>query len=212
MGNPWALTDYQKEIDLYLMCAVHFYGHITPKQFLLLFNRFHKEHKLYKEDLVRWMNKLNYQAKTYRVYTNAIINRTVKTSVIDEIIDCQQGKPFNIPEAAEAFVKWASPDYYPTTTHSEELSRFLISEGKLNPVLLPSLMSQLFHSVLMDERTQSQMDILEQYHITEHLSFSKFQKLIALHVDYVNNTPHWANCGFSPCEMISILQTREQKQ
>ena len=50
MGNPWALTEWQKEIDSYLIGTTRLYGFVTPKQFLLVFNRYH-EPKLLKSEL-----------------------------------------------------------------------------------------------------------------------------------------------------------------
>lgn len=55
MGNPWALTEWQKEIDSYLIGTTRLYGFVTPKQFLLVFNRYH-EQKLLKSELMKYAN------------------------------------------------------------------------------------------------------------------------------------------------------------
>ena len=72
MGNPWALTEWQKEIDSYLIGTTRLYGFVTPKQFLLVFNRYH-EQKLLKSKLMKYANKLVRQSRNYYIYDNAII-------------------------------------------------------------------------------------------------------------------------------------------
>ncbi len=202
MSNPWALTEYQKEIDQYLQSAVRLYGHIPPRQFLLIFNRFHKDHKLSKDDLVKWMNKLNRQSEVYRIYTNAIINITVSEDVIDRIIYLQSGKTFRLPDNESDFLKWADVHYLPGNTESEKLSHWLLSVGKVNPLAVHSLMEALFHSVLMDEKTQCQADIMSEYHVFDTLSMQHISDFYMLFSDFSNHSIHWANCGYTPDELF----------
>ena len=62
MGNPRALTEWQKEIDSYLIGTTRLQGFVTPKQFLLVFNRYH-EQKLLKSELMKYANKLVRQSR-----------------------------------------------------------------------------------------------------------------------------------------------------
>ena len=208
MKSTWELTEYQKEIDLYLRSAVRLYGHIPPKKFLQIFNRFHKDHKLYKADLEKWAQKLNRQAKTYKVYTNAIINTTVPEEEIELTIYFQQGKPFFIPQSEEAFVKWASPYYYPETDQSKALKSYLITVCKVPFLMTQALMIELTQSIMEDQRMQCQADILDKYNAMRLLSFKQAQDFVALQTDFFNNTIHWANCGYTPYEMQKLQESQ----
>lgn len=74
MGNSWILTERQKLIDVWLRCAANYYGHITPRAFLALVNRYN-EPKLLKAELMKYLNKLMRQAnRNYCLYENAIIS------------------------------------------------------------------------------------------------------------------------------------------
>lgn len=205
MRNTWELTEYQKEIDLYLQSAVRLYGHIPPRQFLQIFNRFHKENKLYKADLEKWMNKLNRQAKTYRIYTNAIINTTVSNEEIDIIIGHQQGKSFFIPKSEESFIQWSSPYYFPETEQSKKLKDYFLTVCKVPLVVIQPLIHELTVSIMEEQRMQCKYDILEKYHVLRAITVNQADELFSLFADFINNTPHWANCGYSPKEMRDML-------
>jgi len=93
MANVWKLTERQQTIDLFLQAFANLYGHITPKQFLLIYNKYNVD-RLLKADLMQYANKLNYQAKNYKIYSNAIVNTTVDTELIDNIIYYQSNKKY----------------------------------------------------------------------------------------------------------------------
>ena len=97
MTNVWKLTERQQTIDLLLQACANLYGHITPKQFLLIYNKYNSD-KLLKADLLQYSNKLNRQAKNYHIYSNAIVNTTVKSEVIDRVIYYQGNKKFYVPD------------------------------------------------------------------------------------------------------------------
>ena len=79
MANPWLLTPRQKEVDRYLRCAANYFGHITPRAFLSLFNR-HNKPKLLKAELMKYLRKLNHQTdRNYALYDNAITSLRVST-------------------------------------------------------------------------------------------------------------------------------------
>lgn len=83
MTNVWKLTQRQQSIDLYLQACANLYGHITPRRFLLIYNKYNED-KLLKDELLQYSNKLNRQANNYCIYTNAIINSTVAPKSLTE--------------------------------------------------------------------------------------------------------------------------------
>lgn len=204
MANVWKLTDRQQTIDLYLQACVNLYGHIIPRQFLLIFNKYNEE-KLLKAELLQFSNKLNRQAKNYRIYTNAIINTTVEPEVIDRTIYYQADKKYYVPEKEE-LLKWIDARYCPITVQSENLKNVLLGKFKVSPLAIGSLMDELFHSVLIDEEMQVQSDILEKYHVFDKSSVDDFNNFYCkTFMEYVNNTRRWANCGFTPNEMRKFI-------
>lgn len=109
MTNAWKLTERRQSIDTYLQACADLYGHITPKQFLLIFNKYN-EPKLLKAELMQYSNKLNRQAKNYCIYNNAIINATVEPEVIDRTIYYQSNKKYYVPDREE-LLKWIDERY-----------------------------------------------------------------------------------------------------
>lgn len=212
MPSPWKLTAYQEEIDLYLRSAVRLYGHITPGKFLQIFNRFHKDHKLYKADLEKWMNKLNYHAETYRIYTNAIINTTVPVEVINQTIDEQEGKEFRIPETAEAFTAWASPSYYPESEEATFLRDYLLSECKVPIAAIPSLMNDIAQAVMEDRDADYETDVFLEYGVLQSLNEDQLDELYSRFVDFSNGIIHWANCGYTPTELFHMYMEAEKAE
>jgi len=206
------LTAYREEINLYLRSAVRLYGHITPRKFLQIFNRFHKDHKLYKADLEKWMNKLNYHAETYRIYTNAIINTTVPVEVINQTIDNQEGKEFQIPETAEAFTAWASPSYYPESEEATLLRDYLLSECKVPIAAIPSLMNDIAQAVMEDRDADYETDVFLEYGVLQSLNEDQLDELYSRFVDFTNGIIHWANCGCTPTELFHMYMEAEKAE
>lgn len=203
MANVWQLTQRQESIDTYLRACANLYGHITPKQFLIIFNKYNQP-RLLKSELMQYAHKLNRQAKNYYIYTNAIINTTVKHEVIDKIIYYQEGKKYYVPEKDE-LLKWTEERYFPITPQSEELKDTFLNKFKVTSLAIGSLMYELFHSILIDERMQAQSDIMDKYHVFDKCTVADYNKFLSkVYIEYVNNTRHWANCGFTPMEMLKL--------
>ena len=204
MTNVWKLTQRQQNIDLYLQACAHLYGHITPRRFLLIYNKYNDD-KLLKDDLLRYSNKLNGQAKNYCIYSNAIINNTVDPEIIDQTIYLQSDKKYYVPEKEE-LLKWVDERYCPVTPQSENMKEVLMHKFKVTPLAIGSLMFELFHSVLIGERVQAQSDILDKYKVFDKSSVDDFYIFYRVtFIEFANNTRHWSNCGFTPREMKDNL-------
>lgn len=205
MANVWILTERQQNIDLYLQACANLYGHITPKQFLLIYNKYNAD-KLLKAELLQYSNKLNRQAKNYRIYSNAIINTAVESEIIDRTIYLQANKKYYVPDKEE-LLNWVNEKYRPVTPQSKKLQNVLIRKFGISPLAIDSLMYELFHSVLIDERTQAQSDIFDRYHVFAKSSKNDFYEFYStVFIQFVNNTPRWANCGFTPTEMRLFMK------
>ena len=198
MGNPWALTEWQKEIDAYLIGTTRLYGFVTPKQFLLVFNRYH-EQKLLKSELMKYANKLVRQSRHYYIYDNAIVSTLVDDARIDEIYTYQQGKKYYMP-TEEQVTKRIDANYYEKTPYTDALETTLVKKHGVSPMVIGSLMRDIIWSIIIEDKNQESMDRLEKYNVNFKNSndlFAVFQMISELS----NNTRKWANCGFTPMEM-----------
>ncbi|NLA77357.1 MAG: hypothetical protein GX851_05955, partial [Clostridiales bacterium] len=158
MGNSWILTERQKIIDRYLHCAANLYGHITPRAFLVLFNRYN-EPKLLKAELMKYWNKLMRQAdRKYCLYDNAIISARVKNDKINKIMYYQRGKQFYIPGESE-LLKYESDDYYEATDFTRKLQEYLCKQLHMNPFSADALLRKLSWLIRIEGGTQEQMDL-----------------------------------------------------
>lgn len=200
MANAWLLTERQKTIDLFLRSCANLYGHITPRQFLLIYNRYNSD-KLLKADLLRFSRKLNHQAKNYRIFSDAIINMREPIEVLADITMLQEGKKYYIPDREE-LLRWADDNYMPITPQSEKLRTDLLNKFHVSILSVGLLTRELFHSILIEEEPQAQMDIFARYHVFEKSDLRTVSEFFThTFMDYINNTRRWANCGFTPIEM-----------
>lgn len=208
MANVWLLTEEQKNIDMYLQAAVNLYGHITPKQFLLIYNKYNKNvmPKLLKDKLMKYSNKLNRQAKNYYIYDNAIINTTVDDEIMHKIIYYQADKKYYVPEKEE-FLKWVNDKYCPITPQANSLCNFLMTKYKISPETVQAVIPKVFHSILIDEKTQAQIDIFEEYDLSDYFEdIDDVSEFYDYFVEFKNNSRHWTNCGFTPIEMHKFYE------
>lgn len=199
MGNSWILTARQKIIDRYLRCAANLYGHITPKAFLVLFNRYN-EPKLLKAELMKYWNKLMRQTdRNYCLYDNAIISTRVQNDKIDEIMSFQQGKQFYIPSKSE-LLKYESDNYYEATDFTRKLQEYLCKQLQMNPFSADAMLRKLSWLIRIEARNQDQMDLLEEFDVqlNDMRQANEFMMLLS---DMSNNTRKWANCGYTPIEL-----------
>ena len=199
MANVWLLTERQKVIDQYLRCAANLYGHITPRAFLVLFNRYN-EQKLLKAELMKYWNKLMRQAdRNYVLYDNAIISTRLHSDKIDETIFFQQGKSFYIP-GKEELLKYEKDSYYEKNEFTVDFFNHLIKEIKVNPMIAEILVSKLAWLIRIDEPMQVLLDVVSNAGVIPdnlaqvNILMGKLQKMH-------NNTRKWANCGHTPLEV-----------
>lgn len=203
MANVWLLTVRQQRIDLFLRACVNLYGHITPKQFLLIYNRYGSD-KLLKADLLKYANKLNRQAKNYYIYSDAIINTTVNRKTIDRIYFMQSGKKYYVPPREE-FLNWVDENYMLRTPQSEKLQEMFLNRFHVSPLAVGSLLHALFRSLLIDESLQDEMDIYEKFHVFDKSTIDDVNALWdEAFIEFANHTRRWANCGFTPMEMLQF--------
>ena len=199
MANVWLLTERQKTIDTYLRCAANYYGHITPRAFLLLFNK-HNEEKLLKAELMKYWNKLMRQYdRNYVLFDNAIISSRVEMNRIDEIMYYQEGKKFYIPPKDE-FLKYIDDNYYEKNEYTESVRGFFIKVLKINSFTAEALLSKLVWSIKTEEGTSACMGLLSENGI-EWESINQANQFMGLYQNLANNTKKWANCGYSPIEL-----------
>lgn len=199
MANVWLLTERQKTIDTYLRCAANYYGHITPRAFLSLFNKYNDE-KLLKAELMKYWNKLMRQYdRNYVLYDNAIISSRVETSRIDEIMYYQEGKKFYIPPKDE-FLKYIDDYYYEKNEYTESVRGFFIKVLKINSFTAEALLSKLVWSIKIEEGTSVCIELLSDNGI-EWENMKQAGQFMELYQNLANNTKKWANCGYSPNEM-----------
>ncbi len=202
MGNSHELTKRQEIINQYLIAATTFYGVVTHRQFLLLFNRFNNE-KLLKSELLKYSNKLNRKSDTYYVYTDIIVNDVVDAEILDYTYELQQGKKYYSP-TKEELILYAKPNYYAKTPQVLDLQNFLVSEMKVNPLALNSLMYQLIWGIVIGKNMQAAFDKIEEFGI-QFKNMSQAELFTALFTKVWNNTRVWANCGYTPIELRELF-------
>lgn len=204
MGNSRALTERQKAVETYLRCAANLYGFITPRAFLVLFNRYN-EPKLLKAELMKYRNKLiRLLDGNYCLYENAITNALVSEDKIDEIICYQNGKSFFIPEEAE-LLKYENQNYYEVTDYTKNMRKFLCEQFKMNPFAAEALLRRLSWLIRIEASTQEQMALLEDFRV-KLTGIKQANEFLALLADMSNNTRKWANCGYTPIELSERLK------
>lgn len=207
MGNSWLLTDRQNIIDKYLRCTANYYGHITPRAFLVLFNRYN-EPKLLKAELMKYWNKLTRQFdRNYRLYENAILSSRVSDDKINEIICYQNGKSFYFPEESE-LLKYENDNYYEMTDFTRNMQNYLCEQLKMNPFSADALLRKLSWLIRTEARNQEQMDLLEEFHL-QLSGMKQANEFMMLQSDMSNNTRKWANCGYTPLELRKRMEDQK---
>lgn len=199
MGDSTKLTERQHQVHNYLLALTSLYGAVTPKQFLLVFNRFN-EKKLLKAELMKYSNKLNHKFcyKGYYIYENYIVNINVSDEEIDLIISYQQGKKYYNPtkEEVEAYM---NPLYYEKTKYTDRLKKYLL-DNKVSAMAVEQVMYEIIFAIKAERRQQAVFNILAKYNI-DFADIKSVQTLINIIMDLNNTTRKWANCGLRPDEM-----------
>lgn len=201
MGNPWALTERQKVIDLWLRCAVNFYGVITPRAFLVLFNR-HNTPKLLKDELMKYSHKLNRRIeKNYFIYTNYIVGTDFPKEKIDEILCYQDGKKFYYPDKEE-FLKFESKDHYTVTTQTKAFIEYLRKKYSVNIFKGDALARKISYLSRTESGTQDILNVIADADLKIQ-DIDEFGLLMPYIADVINHTRKWANCGFTADELFN---------
>jgi len=199
MGDSTKLTERQQQVHNYLVALTSLYGVVTPKQFLLVFNRYN-ENKLLKAELMKYSNKLNnkFYYQGYFIYENFIVNTKISDEEINLIISYQQSKKYYNPtkEEIEAHI---SPTYYEKTEYTDRLKTFLL-DNKVSILSIDQLMSDIVFAIKAEKRNQEVFDVLNKYNF-EFKDVKSAQVFSKMLMDLHNNTRKWANCGMRPIEM-----------
>lgn len=199
MGDSTKLTERQQKVHNYLVALTSLYGVVTPKQFLIVFNRYN-ENKLLKAELMKYSNKLNkkfcYQG--YYIYENFIVNTKISDEEINLIISYQQGKKYYNPTKEEIGAH-ISPTYYEKTEYTERLKKFLL-DNKVSILSIDQLMYDIIFAIKAEKRNQEVFDILNKFNF-EFKDMKTAQVFSKILMDLHNNTRKWANCGMRPIEM-----------
>lgn len=199
MGNPWILTERQKVIDLWLRCAVNYYGAITPRAFLVLFNRYNKP-KLLKDELLKYTYKLNRQIdKNYYIYTNYIVNREVNRQKIDEIIYHQSGKKFYYATDNELLI-YENPEYYQPTDETKALIDYLKYKYNIDFIIADGFARKLTILSRTEATVQEQTALIDQFKIPLK-DIKEADIFLGYMMNVMNTTRKWANCGHTPAEL-----------
>ncbi|NLP47359.1 MAG: hypothetical protein GX345_00260 [Clostridiales bacterium] len=200
MSNNWLLTERQKTIDVWLRSAVNFYGFVTPRAFLIVFNRYNTP-KLLKSELMKSANKLLKQLdRNYCIWLDAIVNTSVPGEKIEEILNSQQGKKYYYPTETE-LLKYKNPNYYERTPQTEALFTYLCDKLGMNRFSAESFVCKLSWLHKTEEPVQKQIDLFEEYDF-KMSDIDQAEHLYGLMADMSNHTRKWANCGFTPKEIF----------
>lgn len=190
------ITAREKEIDLYLRGAVNLYGHLPPIQFIIVFNRYHKEQKLLKDDLINMAAKLERLGGNYRIYENAIINSRPKQNIIDGVLAAQGNKPFYIP-TREEIIFYSDDDYFPLSPQILKLQGFIterysrISDDRLEYILRDT------EWVIRTEGNVEKLFKLYEKMGIRCKSVNDASLLSEIFMEINRSTRKWAYCGFT---------------
>lgn len=200
--NNWLLNERQQTIDNWLRAAANFYGFVTPRVFLILFNRYNKP-KLLKAELLKYWHKFDVNSwKFYALYDNAIVRRGVGSEKMDEIRSRQQGKKYYMPTNVE-LLYYLDPDYYEKTRESEQVYQYLRITLKLNQEDADKSMKKVTWMMRIDEPIVKVMDVLNDFQLVLH-GLDQANEFLWLMSDLSNHTRKWSNCGFTPEELFKV--------
>ena len=200
MANRWTLNEEHLNVDNYLKACVNLYGYVTPRQFLKLYNRFNTP-KINKEKFLRWAERLeNHSYLYYRIYSNAVVNGRVSQARMNEIAHYQSGKKYYNPEKEE-LLKYSSPTYYEKNEYTEDLRDYLIHRMHVNKLVAEAYISRLVWMFRTEEPLQDIKTLTENCGI-EIKSARRLNVLADKWQNINNNTRKWANCGYTPTEIV----------
>lgn len=198
------LTARIKEIDMYLRATTNLYGFMPPIQFLTVFNRYHKEAKLLKSELMLLSEKLNRKGNfTYFIYSNAIISDRVAEEIVDKAYAEQQGKRFYIP-TEEEIRNYSDNNYFELTPQVKAFKDYISDRFTFSDERLADLIRSIVWTITIGDNIDAVMKILGKKGVT-FKSFDECQKVIPIIIDLINNTRIWANGGHTPTEMHKLF-------
>ena len=94
------------------------------------------------------------------------------------------------------------PNYYESTPEVHKLHKHLCETLKINQFTTDGFLRKLTRLLITEEPTQKQMDLLEEFHI-ELQDIRQANEIFGMIADVSNHTRKWANCGFTPDELLS---------
>lgn len=199
--NNWLLNERQQTIDNWLRAAANFYGFVTPRVFLILFNRYNKP-KLLKAELMKYWHKFDVNSwKYYALYDNAITRRGVGFEKIDEVQFRQQGKKYYMPTEGE-LLNYLDPDYYEKTPESERVYQYLRITLSLDQENAEKFMQRVTWMMRIDVPINKILDVLNDFHLVLK-DLDQANEFLWLISDLSNHTRKWSNCGHTPTELLS---------
>ena len=199
MPNNWLLNQRQQTIDNWLRAAANFYGFVTPRVFLTLFNRYNKP-KLLKTELLKYWHKLDVKSwRHYTLYENAIVCREASYEIMEEVQYRQQGKKYYMPTDKE-LLNYIDPYYYEKTLESERLYQYMRITLKLNQEDAEKYIKKISWLMKVDEPLIKCFELLSEFDIVLR-DLDHANELLAFIADLANHTRKWSNCGYAPVEL-----------
>jgi hypothetical protein len=201
VANSWALTKQQKTVDTYLKGCVNLYGYVTPRQFLKVYNRYNTP-KIKKDDLLKWGYKLErHSYDSYKIYMNAIVNTRVPDEKIQQILYFQHQKKYYTPTEQE-ILAYSDNNYYEKNHFVKELYSFLVANVKTTPIMVNLFISKLCWLIKTEESMAVMCKLIELFGF--EIEDEKLLNILLLHIQNLNNNSRkWANCGYTPTEIIT---------
>jgi len=195
------LSERNKELDLYLRGAANLYGYMPTIQFLIVFNRYHKEAKLSADDLLKSAPKLNRTGRgCYAVYSNAVLSLRAGEEIIKQIILKQAEGRFYIP-SKEEIALYSDNEYYELTGGVQRLIAFVEEKySKFNEERRRSLIRETEWTV----RTGQGFDRIFKSIKTLSppiRSVSEADLLRDIFLEMCGDVRTWENCGFKKTEL-----------
>lgn len=200
MAKSIKLNEREKEIDLYLRACANLYGHFPHIQFLIVFNRYHKEKKLVKDELLRAAPRLNKTQKSYRVYSDCTVNARADKNVIGIVLLSREAlNDFYMP-TQEEIAAYADDGYIAPVKQLEQLREFITARFKIKEERLEEVLSKTEWAVRTSGDLKSVAKALEKGGITCKTA-ADAQLMVNLLIGLNDDVRQWGRCGFTAAEL-----------
>lgn len=206
-GNK--LTERQRTTDTWLRAAAEFYGMLSMRTFLTLFNRAN-EPKMLKTELLGYRSILSAQPDAnYRFELNYIENKRLSNRQLGILMEYQDGKTPYLP-ASEELLRYRKPGYYERTPQTKALFSFLCADLHANVISAERLVASLSLAFRESGYTSADVFLLARQAGFEFKDFPQAQKYADLTSQMSNSTRMWDNCGNTP-EDLYLAGRRSKK-